>query len=148
MILLTVSVPRGLVNSFGAFESYYEITIPCSPSDIAWIGTFQGFLLLLIGILTGPIYDLGYFRALVMIGSFLVTFGMIMTSLATEYYQIFLSQAVVIGLGSGCLFVPSVAVVAQYFTTRRALAVGIAVSGGSIGMKRLVIYLVWERFLL
>jgi MFS family permease len=38
-----------------------------------------------------------------------------------------------VGLGTGCLFLPSVAIVATYFTTRRALAIGLVTSGGSIG---------------
>lgn len=104
-----------------------------SPSDIAWIGTVQGFILLLVGIITGPIYDLGYFRALIMSGTFLLVFGMMMLSIADQYYQIFLAQAIVAGLGAGCLFVPSVGIVTQYFTTKRALATGIAAAGGSIG---------------
>jgi MFS family permease len=35
--------------------------------------------------------------------------------------------------GGGMLFLPSVAIVSTYFTTKRALAIGIVASGGSIG---------------
>jgi MFS family permease len=56
-----------------------------------------------------------------------------MTSLGTEYYQIFLAQGLCVGLGTGCLFLPSVAIVATYFSTKRALATGITAAGGSIG---------------
>ena len=58
---------------------------------------------------------------------------MMMTSLATYYYEIFLAQGVVVGLGAGCLFVPSVAIVATHFTSKRALMTGITAAGGSIG---------------
>ena len=68
-----------------------------------------------------------------------------MTSLATEYWQIFLAQGLCVGLGAGCLFLPSYAVVAAYFTTKRALAIGIVASGGSIGS---VIYPIVFRKLL
>jgi MFS family permease len=68
-----------------------------------------------------------------MAGAFLTCFGMMMTSIATEYYQFFLAQGVVVGLGAGCLFVPSVAIVAQWFSTKRALATGITAAGGSVG---------------
>ncbi|WPG99108.1 Hypothetical protein R9X50_00191700 [Acrodontium crateriforme] len=54
-------------------------------------------------------------------------------SIATHYYSIFLSLGICVGIGSGCLFVPSVAIVAQYFTTRRSAATGIVATGGSIG---------------
>src|SRR3569833_3407096 len=58
---------------------------------------------------------------------------MMMTSIATQYWQIFLAQGLCVGLGTGCLFLPSVAIAATYFTTKRALAIGIVAAGGSIG---------------
>ena len=56
-----------------------------------------------------------------------------MTSLCTSYWQTMLAQAFLIGIGNGLLFVPSVAVLPQYFTTHKALANGIAASGSSFG---------------
>lgn len=44
-----------------------------------------------------------------------------------------LAQAVCIGLGNGCMFVPSVAILPQYFSSHKALANGIAASGSSLG---------------
>ena len=56
-----------------------------------------------------------------------------MLSLINSYYQAVLAQAVVIGVGAGCLFVPSVAIMSTYFTTRISTAIGIAASGSSFG---------------
>ncbi|KAI0049115.1 putative MFS monocarboxylate transporter [Auriscalpium vulgare] len=125
----------GIINTFGSYQAFYETELLSSksPSAIAWIGSMQGFLLLLVGSLTGPIFDAGYLRSLVAVGSFLIVFGMMMTSLSTEYYQVFLAQGVTVGLGAGCLFVPSFAVLASYFSKRRATALGIAASGSSLG---------------
>lgn len=91
------------------------------------------FLLVFGGVAAGPLYDYGYLRALVSTGSFLVVLGMMMTSLCTTYWQVMLAQALVVGLGSGCLFVPSIAILPTYFSTKRALAQGIAASGSSLG---------------
>ena len=104
-----------------------------SSSAISWIGTTQGFLLFVVGIFAGPIFDLGYMRALISVGTFLVVFGLMMTSISTEYYQLFLAHGVVVGIGCGCIYLPSIAIVATYFTSRRALATGITAAGGSIG---------------
>ncbi|KAJ5370752.1 Major facilitator superfamily domain general substrate transporter [Penicillium cataractarum] len=125
----------GVVNTFGVYQSYYEDTLlpDYSASSISWIGTVQGFLLLMAGAVVGPIYDKGYLTSLLAAGTFLVVFGLMMTSLATKYYQIFLAHGLVVGLGCSCLFLPSIAIVATYFTSRRALATGITASGGSIG---------------
>ena len=126
---------RGIINTFGVYQEYYESELLSSStaSAISWIGTIQGFLIFLISILTGPIFDRGYFRHLILAGTFLIVVGLMMTSLSTKYYQIFLAQGVMVGLGTGCLFIPSVAIVVTYFTTKRGLMTGISVAGGSIG---------------
>lgn len=126
---------RGIINIFGVFQTYYEqyTLSDKSPSSIAWIGSVQSALLMSIGVISGPFFDAGYFYALLPIGSLFVWFGMFMTSFSKEYYQIMLSQGICIGIGTGCLFVPSVALLPQYFKKRRALAIGIAASGSSIG---------------
>ncbi|KAL2000081.1 hypothetical protein VTN02DRAFT_3570 [Thermoascus thermophilus] len=125
----------GVINTFGVFQTYYEQAVlsDVSPSTIAWIGSMQSFLLMLIGVVTGPLFDAGYFRALLTFGTIMMSFGLMMTSISTEYWHFMLAQGVCVGLASGCLFVPSVAVLPQYFKKRRAFANGLAASGSSIG---------------
>ena len=96
---------------------------------------------MLVGALTGPIYDAGYFRHLLVVGSFLIVFGQMMLSLCTEYWQVLLAQAFCVGIGTGCLFVPSVAILSTYFTTRLATAMGLAASGSSLGEEFLLLKL-------
>jgi len=76
---------------------------------------------------------MGHMRALIGVGSFMVVFGMMMTSISTEYYQVLLAQGVCLGFGSGCLFISCVAVVSTYFNKRRSFALGIAATGSSFG---------------
>ena len=126
---------RGIVNTFGAFQAFYEDSLlkDHNASSISWIGTFQAFLLVSFSIFSGPIFDRGHFRTLLVVGSFLIVFGLMMSSLATEYYQLMLSQGLCVGIGGGCLFAPTVSVISTYFTTKRAFAIGIVAAGGSIG---------------
>jgi MFS family permease len=128
---------RGIVNTFGAYQTYYKSSFLANESDsnISWIGSIQAFLLLIIGVVTGPIYDAGYFNMLVAVGSFLVVFGMFMTSICKTYWELMLAQGLCVGLGSGCLFIPSVAIVSTYFTTKKSFATGIAASGSSVGKQ-------------
>ncbi|KAH8906314.1 MFS general substrate transporter [Coniochaeta sp. PMI_546] len=125
----------GLVNTFGVYQTYYETTLLAgrtSSSAISWIGSIQASLLLVLGLLSGPLYDGGWFRTTMTAGLFLIVLGMFMTSLATEYWQLILAQGVCVGLGMGLSFLPSTAILAQYFARRRALAIGVASTGSPL----------------
>ncbi len=130
-----INVSRGLVNAFGVFQTYYSTGLlpGSSNTQISWIGSLCSFLLAASPIIFGPVYDRGYPRLLAVSGSFLVVFGLMMTSLCTQYWQLILAQGVCVGLGGGCIFITAVATVGVYFTRRRALAIGIAASGSSLG---------------
>lgn len=56
-----------------------------------------------------------------------------MTSLCEKYWQLMLAQGVLGGLVTGLLLIPAMAAVSQYFNKKRAAALGLAVSGSSIG---------------
>lgn len=86
-----------------------------------------------LSVFVGPLYDAGYCKALVVTGTFLVTFGFMMTSISTEYWHVLLAQGICIGLGTCCLQIPSIAVVPKYFIKRRARAMALATVGSSLG---------------
>lgn len=123
----------GVANGYGIFQQYYSQTLDESQSSISWIGSLQIFFLFSIGIVAGRITDAGYFRPIFIFGVFLQVLGLFMTSFCTEYWQILLSQAVCIGLGNGCTFVPALTVLSQYFKKYRAVAVGLAGAGAGVG---------------
>lgn len=85
------------------------------------------------GIVFGPVYDQGYVRWMITAGTFLVVLGFMMTSISKQYYQVLLAQGFCIGIGTSCLYIPAIALVPAYFTTRRALAMGVAAVGSSLG---------------
>ncbi|KAH7245062.1 major facilitator superfamily transporter [Fusarium tricinctum] len=124
----------GLVNSFGMYQTYYEngLLSDTTSSAISWIGSLQGALLLILAPVSGTLYDAGYFRALLLSGLSFIIFGQFVTSFATAYWQILLPQGICIGLGCGLVYVPSTAILSQYFQRRRALVIGIASTGSPI----------------
>ncbi|KAK0489286.1 major facilitator superfamily domain-containing protein [Armillaria novae-zelandiae] len=68
-------------------------------------------------------------------GSLLFLFSSFMLSLTQphQFYQTLLSQGFGMGLGMGCMFIPSISVLSHYFRVRRAVAMGFVVSGGALG---------------
>jgi len=125
----------GPSTSAGAFQEFYQrdLLAGYSPSAISWIGTVNAALLISTGVLAGPLFDRGFVRHLMVLGSIMVVFGQMMLSLSTSYYQVMLSQGFCIGIGAGLIYVPAIAMVNTQFTTKRALAMGIVTSGASLG---------------
>jgi MFS family permease len=56
-----------------------------------------------------------------------------MASLSTEYYQLLLSQGICSPLGASAVLYPAMSTVVTWFHKRRALALGVMVSGSSLG---------------
>jgi MFS family permease len=105
----------------------------------------QAWLLIFVGVLSGPLFDLGYFRVMLFAGNFLVVFGIMMISLSTQYWQVFLSQGLCMGLGAGLLYIPSLALVGIWFERKRALAMGVVMSGIAVGEYRMHIKISTSR---
>lgn len=72
-------------------------------------------------------------KATLCIGIFFETFSLIGASFANKIWQLFLSQGVCFGWGMGFLFVGTVGIVPQWFTTRRSLANATGAAGSGIG---------------
>ncbi|KAK5997601.1 MFS-type transporter dbaD [Cladobotryum mycophilum] len=125
----------GTITTFGDYQAYYEkgTLFHQSSSNIAWIGSIQSLMVFAVGAFIGPIYDRGHLKLLLVVGTFGIVFGHMMLSLCNDYWQVILAQGFVVGIGGGCLFVPALAVIQQYFSTRLGLALGIAATGSSLG---------------
>ncbi|KAF6831584.1 MFS monocarboxylate [Colletotrichum musicola] len=130
---LTIMNTWGIVNSFGVFQPYYTTLLSLPPSDVAWIGSFEVFLLFFVGAFTGRLTDAGYFRPLFISGFLLVVLGMFATSFCTQYWQFFLAQGICMGLGNGCLFCPCLSTASTYFDKKKAFALGFVSIGSSTG---------------
>ncbi|KAI0180670.1 major facilitator superfamily domain-containing protein [Hypoxylon sp. FL1284] len=125
----------GFISSMGVFQDYYQTHFlsGTSPSNIAWILSLQVFFLSVAAPFAGWVFDNHGPNLLIIVGSFLLVFGLMMLSLSTEYYQIFLSQAVCCGIGMGLIFHGAVNSISTWFRRRRGLAVGLASSGSGVG---------------
>lgn len=124
----------GFVNSFGIFQSYYKLHLLPNHTDdeIAWIGSIQAWLMFVTGAIAGPLSD-RYGPWIVRPAAVFYLFGIMMTSLCTEYWQFMLAQGVVVGIGNGLVMFPTFSAVPQWFDKKRGAAMGMAVAGSSIG---------------
>ncbi|KAI1767479.1 monocarboxylate permease-like protein [Hypoxylon sp. FL1150] len=131
----TIFSSFGWVNCIGVFQDYYQANqlSSYSSSSVAWIPATESFMLFFFGLFAGRMADNYGPRWPLLVGSVLHVFGLMMVSLSKEYYQIFLAQSIVSGVGTSFLFYPTVAASGTWFKRHRALAFGIMVSGSSLG---------------
>jgi MFS family permease len=83
----------------------------------------------------GKLFDKGHLASQLILGTILFSVGMFALSVAdtTSYYQVLLSQGVAYGIGIGFLYAPAIACTSRHWINDRALAIGIATSGSSLG---------------
>ncbi|KAJ7646487.1 major facilitator superfamily domain-containing protein [Roridomyces roridus] len=124
----------GYINAFGVYQDHYTRG-GLSASSVSWLGSTQLFLLVSLGLPAGKLVDMGYFRHTICAGSIIYIGSLLAVSFTdqTKYYQIFLSQGLGMGLGSGLLYVPAMAVQARHWKKRRPMAVGVVLVGAAIG---------------
>ncbi|KAL2017582.1 hypothetical protein VTK56DRAFT_1955 [Thermocarpiscus australiensis] len=123
----------GYPSTFGVYQLYYRDTLKLPEAQISWIGSLQVFLAFAMCTFSGRLADAGYVKSTIIAGSFLVVFGTFMTSLASEYWQIFLAQGLCTGLGLGIIFMPPLSVINSYFKTKTNLALTLSATGTGIG---------------
>ncbi|KAF2137398.1 uncharacterized protein K452DRAFT_341141 [Aplosporella prunicola CBS 121167] len=124
----------GFANSFGTLQAYY-LTHQLrgeSADAVAWIGSLGAFLQFAAGLVGGPLFD-RWGTQVVRPAAVVYLAAMMLLSLCTTYWQLMLAQGVLMGLATGFLQLPAFAAVAQHFSRKRASALGLAVSGSSIG---------------
>ncbi|KAI4169716.1 MAG: hypothetical protein LQ348_007225 [Seirophora lacunosa] len=59
--------------------------------------------------------------------------GFIAASFASKAWHLYLCQGVLVGVGVGFIYIPSIAILSQWFSKRRSLANGITAAGSGIG---------------
>ncbi|KAF2501375.1 MFS general substrate transporter [Lophium mytilinum] len=125
----------GWLNAIGVFQSYYAThqLKDYTSSEVAWIPSLEIFMMFIMGPLVGYVYDNRGPRELLLVGSFLHVFGLMMTSISHTYYQILLAQGICSPLGLNCIFNASIGSVTTWFFKKRGAAFGIMAAGSSLG---------------
>ncbi|KAI1846129.1 hypothetical protein JX266_007654 [Neoarthrinium moseri] len=132
MAMLRESVQKAINPFIGVFRDYYQShqLSSYSPSAVAWIPSVETSM---IFIWLSKLFDKYGPRWLLLIGTILHAFGLMMISLCSQYSQLILALSVCSTMGASFLFFTGVTAVSTWFVRRRALAIGITVCGASFG---------------
>jgi len=123
----------GVAYAFAAFFGALESEFGASRGDIALVFALSGFLYFLVGAFAGQLADRFGPRRVVLAGIGFLAAGLAAASRAGSLEALYVTYSLGIGLGVGCVYVPSVGAVQPWFIARRGLASGIAVAGIGVG---------------
>ncbi|XP_054654828.1 monocarboxylate transporter 12-B-like [Dunckerocampus dactyliophorus] len=130
---LTTICSRAVTRCFSVFFVELQLHFERDYSTTAWINS-------LIDCTTMFCAPLGSFlvrrlscRTTVMLGGFLSSVGLVLSCFASSLEHLYASLGVLSGIGFALSYTPSIAMVGRYFSEKKALAYGIALSGTGIG---------------
>uniref|UniRef100_A0A671Q879 Monocarboxylate transporter 12-like n=1 Tax=Sinocyclocheilus anshuiensis TaxID=1608454 RepID=A0A671Q879_9TELE len=125
----TRAVTRCVSIFFVEFQSYFSRDY----SATAWIHSLLDCTTMLCAPLSSYIGNRLSSRIAIMFGGLLSAAGLLLSSLATSVEFLYLTLGVLTGVGFALSYTPAIAMVGSYFSERKALAYGIAMSGSGIG---------------
>ncbi|KAG1731651.1 major facilitator superfamily domain-containing protein [Suillus paluster] len=122
----------GYVSSFGVYQDFYTriYLTNNSPSAISWIGALTSFLADNVTLISGPLYDRGWFYQLMIVGSF-ASITVLVHVILRKAWSVLLG--VLSGIGMGLTYGPCMAVISQHFSKRRTLVMSLVASGSPLG---------------
>ncbi|PQO92423.1 MFS transporter [Massilia phosphatilytica] len=123
----------GCAYTFSAFVPALQRDFEASRGSVSLVFSLAGFLYFSLGVVSGPLADRWGARRLAMLGMLLVGGGLALAGVAHSLHAVYAAYGLGVGLGIGCAYVPALGAVQRWFTKRRGVASGLAVSGIGVG---------------
>ncbi|MCJ1421932.1 hypothetical protein MMC32_008299 [Xylographa parallela] len=126
----------GIVASYGVYLEHYlsqNIFPEADPMDFAFVGGLNFSMAMLVAPLVTILARKRGTQFAMAIGVVLSAVGFIFASFAHNIWQLYISQGILLGFGVGFTYIPSIAILSQWFQEKRSLANGISAAGSGIG---------------
>ncbi|KIJ57248.1 hypothetical protein M422DRAFT_198681 [Sphaerobolus stellatus SS14] len=125
----------GISYAYGVYQAEYLLNqFPHASAElISFIGAICTTFTLVLGIPIGRMIELYGFRIVTIGGTVLLSIGLLTAGFCKTVPSLLVTQGIVAGIGAGAMFIPANTVPAQWFSTRRSLAIGIASAGSGVG---------------
>jgi MFS family permease len=129
-------VALGIHYSFGIFLLHYgenNFKGRASSSQISLIGTLGYGVMFFIAVLSGRSADSFGFSKTVGCGALLIGLGYGLAAFSTHLWHLYITQGIIVGLGTSLIYFPAIAVIAQWWDKKLPLANGLAMAGSGFG---------------
>ncbi|KAJ8674991.1 hypothetical protein QAD02_010777 [Eretmocerus hayati] len=141
-VMVNVLIPGG-IKSFGVIYRAFLTTYNGSAKKGSLIPALCYFLYSSLGPLSSVLSVKYSYRTVTLIGGTFAAAGMMLSYFATEIEHLYITYGILVGIGAGLAFPPTVYIVTSYFVRLRGLANGFCISGSSLGSIFLPPILTW-----
>ncbi|XP_041633722.1 solute carrier family 16 member 6b [Cheilinus undulatus] len=124
----------GTLKSKGVFLQDLMEEFGESNSRVSWVISICVFIFTFTAPLSTFLSNRFGYRPVVMVGGFLISLGTITSAFTNSINEMYITIGIVTGLGYCLTFLPTVTILAQYFSRRRSLVTSIASSGESFAI--------------
>lgn len=150
-MLVNILIP-GTIKSFGVLFVEFVEAFETTPAQVgrnkdltelnliiscylqaAWIPALCYFLYSSLGPLSSILSVKYSYRTVTVMGGAFAAVGMIATFWASSISYLYVSYGIMVGIGAGLAFPPTVYIVTSYFVRLRGLANGLCISGSALG---------------
>ncbi|CAJ1075351.1 solute carrier family 16 member 6b [Xyrichtys novacula] len=124
----------GTLKSLGVFLQDLMEEFGESNSRVSWVISICVFIFTFTAPLSTVLSNRFGHRPVVMVGGFLISLGTITSAFSKSIKEMYITIGIISGLGYCLTFLPTVTILAQYFSRRRALVTSVASSGESFAI--------------
>ncbi|XP_070552830.1 monocarboxylate transporter 14-like [Ptychodera flava] len=123
----------GGMSANGIYMVEFLKTFDESAETLSWVFTIPWLITALITPVTGYFTSVYGARKVVAVGATFIVVGMVTTAFTDSVHLLYLTFSVSLGTGFTVIYIPSLSIIAEYFTDRYAFANGMATVGGGLG---------------
>ncbi|XP_069566045.1 solute carrier family 16 member 6b isoform X1 [Brachyistius frenatus] len=124
----------GVLKSLGVFLQDLMQEFGESNSRVSWVISICAFIFSFTAPLSTLLSNRFGYRQVAMAGGFLISLGTISSAFTSSINEMYITVGIVSGMGYCLTFLPTVTLLAQYFSRRRALVTAVASSGESFAV--------------
>ncbi|KAJ2782075.1 hypothetical protein H4R18_002495 [Coemansia javaensis] len=132
---ISLMLSIGINDAYGVYQQHYQLVeFPeATATIISWVGTVQFLVMCVGGVFSGFLCEHFDTRLLNAAGALVMGAALIGGSYCRTIEGLMVTQGLLYGVGASFPFIAGTSIPTQWFTRRRGLATGIALSGSGVG---------------
>ncbi|XP_060830455.1 monocarboxylate transporter 13-like [Bombus pascuorum] len=131
-LVVNLLIP-GTVKSFGVLFVEFLHVFKSTSTAASWMPALCYFLYNSLGPLSSILSTRYSYKTVTIIGGAFAASGMMLSYFANSVSYLYVSYGLMVGIGAGLTFPPTVYIVTSYFERLRGFANGLCISGSAIG---------------